>query len=78
ADVDTTLYKKITKGDAWIKYSMGRRAPQSSIHYGMNVFFTGRLWDLNPEGRVLVLNNDSLTVLSPAVKQGRVVNLYLP
>jgi predicted amidohydrolase len=78
ADVDTTLYKKITEGDAWIKYSMGRRAPQSSIHYGMNVFFTGGLWNLKPEGRVLVLNNDSLTVLSPAVKQGRVVNLYLP
>jgi predicted amidohydrolase len=78
SDVDTTLYKKITEGDAWIKYSMGKRAPQTHIHYGMNVFFTGCLWDLKPEGRVLVLNNDSLTVLPPAVKQGRVVNLYLP
>ena len=56
---------------------MGKRAPQSKIHYGMNVFFTGTLWDLKPEGRVLVLNNDSLTVLAPSINQGRIVNLYL-
>jgi predicted amidohydrolase len=78
ADVDTTLYRKITEGDAWIKYSMGRRAPQSKIHNGLNIFFTGDLWDLKPEGRVLVLRDDSLTVLAPAPKQGRIVNLYLP
>ncbi|CAN5396019.1 carbon-nitrogen hydrolase [soil metagenome] len=77
ADVDTTQYKKITEGDAWIKYSMGRRAPQSNIHNGLNVFFTGNLWDLQPEGRVLVLQNDSLIVLPPVRKQGRIVNLYL-
>ncbi len=78
ADVDTSQYHKITEGDAWIKYSMGKRAPQSKIHYGMNVFFTGTLWDLKPEGRVLVLNNDSLTVLAPSINEGRIVNLYLP
>ena len=78
ADVDTSQYHKITEGDAWIKYSMGKRAPQSKIHYGMNVFFTGTLWDLKPEGRVLVLNKDSLTVLAPSINEGRIVNLYLP
>lgn len=77
-DVDTSLYKNISEGDAWIKYSMGKRAPQSKIHYGMNVFFTGDLWDMKPEGRVLLLSNDSLTVLPPAVRQSRIVNLYLP
>ncbi len=76
-DVDTTEYKKITEGDAWIKYSMGKRAPASNIHYGMNVFFTGNLWDLKTEGRILVLNNDSLTVLAPSVQQGRIVNLFI-
>jgi len=77
ADVDTTLYKKITEGEAWIKYSMGKRAPQSKIHYGMNVFFTGSIWDLKPEGRVLVLAEDSLTVLEPSIGKGRIVNLYM-
>jgi hypothetical protein len=77
SDVDTMLYKKITEGDAWIKYSMGKRAPQAKIHYGMNVFFTGSIWDLKPEGRVLVLNKDSLTVLAPSTDKGRIVNLYM-
>jgi hypothetical protein len=77
ADVDTALYHKITEGDAWVKYSMGKRAPQAGIHYGMNVFFTGTLWDLKTEGRVLVLNNDSLTVLKPLAGQGRMVNLFI-
>jgi len=76
-DVDTTDYKKITEGDAWKKYSMGKRAVQSGIHYGLNVFFTGSMWDMNPEGRVLILNNDSLTVLPAAKGKGRIVNLYL-
>lgn len=77
ADADTADNKKITEGDAWIKYSMGKRAVQSNIHYGMNVFFTGSIWDLKPEGRVLMLNNDSLIVLPAAVGKGRIVNLWL-
>jgi predicted amidohydrolase len=76
-DVDTTDYKKITEGDAWVKYSMGKRAVQHQIHYGLNVFFTGNLWNMQPEGRALVLYNDSLTVLPPAIGKGRIVNLYL-
>lgn len=75
ADVDTTDYKKISEGDAWIKYSMGKRAVQSNIHYGLNVFFTGTMWDMKPEGRVLILNHDSLTVLPAAIGKGRIVKL---
>jgi len=77
ADVDTTDYKKITEGDAWKKYSMGKRAVQSNIHYGLNVFFTGTMWDMNPEGRVLILNNGSLTVLPAAKGKGRMVSLWM-
>ncbi|QNA43836.1 carbon-nitrogen hydrolase family protein [Lacibacter sediminis] len=76
-DVDTTDYKKISEGDAWLKYSMNKRAATANIHQGMNVFFTGSLWDMKPEGRVLILQNDSTTVLPASVGKGRIVNLYL-
>jgi Carbon-nitrogen hydrolase len=76
ADVDTTDYKKLTEGQAWQKYTMGTRAVKAGIHYGMNVFFTGQLWDKKSEGRVLLLNKDTLTVLSPAYA-GRIINLWL-
>lgn len=75
-DVDTMDYKKLTEGEAWEKYSMGPRSVKAGVHYGMNVFFTGQLWDKKSEGRVLVLNKDSLTVYPPATF-GRIVNLWL-
>lgn len=77
ADVDTTDYKKISEGDAWLKYSMNNRAVQANIRQGMNVFFTGSLWDMQPQGRVLILQNDSTTVLPPALGKGRIVCLWL-
>jgi hypothetical protein len=77
ADVDTTDYNKISEGDAWLKYSMNKRAVQANIHQGMNVFFTGSLWDMKAEGRVLILQNDSTTILPASVGKGRIVNLYL-
>jgi len=77
ADVDTTLdYHRITEGDAWAKHAMAKRAPETGIHYGMNVFFTGKLWDMKPEGRVLVLDNDSLHISTPAIGQGRISSLW--
>jgi len=76
ADVDTGDYKKLTEGQAWKKYTMGKRAVQAGVHYGMNVFFTGQLWDKKSEGRVLLLNKDSLMEFSPAYS-GRIINLWL-
>jgi hypothetical protein len=76
-DVDTTDYNKISEGDAWLKYSIPKRAANANIHQGMNVFFSGSLWDMKPEGRVLILQNDSTTVLPASVGKGRMVNLYL-
>lgn len=77
ADVDTLAdYHHITEGDAWAKYAMARRAPAAGIHNGMNVFFSGRLWDMQPEGRVLTLENDSLHISSAAIREGRITNLW--
>ena len=56
---------------------MGKRAVQANIHEGLNVFFTGSLWEMQPQGRVLLLQNDSTTVLPPAVGKGRIVCLWL-
>ncbi|MCS7019934.1 MAG: nitrilase-related carbon-nitrogen hydrolase [Cytophagales bacterium] len=77
ADVDTRDYYRISEGEAWAKYSMGKRAPRVGIRQGINVFFTGQLWDMHPEGRVLILQNDSLLVLPPALGKGRIVNMWL-
>jgi predicted amidohydrolase len=76
-DVDTLAdYHHITEGDAWAKYAMAKRAPAVGIHNGMNVFFTGRLWDMHPEGRVLTLHNNLLHVSAPATEISRITNLW--
>ncbi|HMP86254.1 MAG TPA: carbon-nitrogen hydrolase family protein, partial [Lacibacter sp.] len=77
ADVDPTDPGRIPEGVAWEKYSMGTRAPRSNIHQGLNVFFTGNLWELRPEGRALVLQIDSLQELPPALARGRIITVYL-
>jgi len=77
ADVDTTAdYHHISEGDAWVKYAMAKRAPAAGIHNGMNVFFTGKMWDMKPEGRVLTLQNDTLHVSTRATNKGRITNLW--
>lgn len=77
SDVDTVKdYHHIPEGDAWVKYAMAKRAPAAGIHTGMNVFFTGKIWDMQPEGRVLVLSGDSLQVSDPALHRGRITNLW--
>lgn len=78
SDVDTINdYHHITEGDAWVKYAMAKRASAAGIHTGMNVFFTGKIWDMEPEGRVLVLSDDSLEVSDPALHRGRMTNLWI-
>ena len=76
-DVDTTDYNQISEGDAWQKYSMGPRARNANISYGMNVFFTGNMWGKKAECRVLILDNDSLSVLPATTTAGRIVNQWL-
>jgi len=76
-DVDTTDYKKITEGEAWQKYSMGPRANNVDIPFGLNVFFTGNMWGKKAEGRVIVLDKNDLSVLPATTNSGRIVNLWL-
>ena len=76
-DVDTSDYEKITEGEAWQKYSMGPRSVNAGIAYGMNVFFTGNMWGKKAEGRVIVLDQNDLSVLTPTTTTGRIVNQWL-
>lgn len=77
ADVDTSLQRRISEGAAWKRFGMRKRAPEVGVYQGIQVFFTGDLWDLHPQGRVLVLQNDSLQVLPAAKGKGRIVNMQL-
>lgn len=77
ADVDKSRINQISEGDAWLQYSMSARAVKAGIHNGLNVFFTGDCWDLKPEGRAIVLQNDSVTVFPPATRKGRIINSWI-
>ncbi len=58
ADVNAEDVDKITEGEAWLKYSMGGRAPKiSSIKLGINVFLRGNIWDLGDDGHTIVYKN---------------------
>lgn len=54
-----------------------KHARSWGIHQGMNVFFTGDIWNVKLAGSVCILQNDSTTVLSPTIGKGRIVTLYL-
>ncbi|MCX8019567.1 MAG: carbon-nitrogen hydrolase family protein [Chitinophagaceae bacterium] len=77
ADVDSGHIGKISEGEAWLKYSMSKRAPENNIHYGLNVFFSGKLWNMKPEGRTIGIIKDSVFVSDPAFSKGRITCLYL-
>jgi predicted amidohydrolase len=52
---------KITLGEAWQKYAMGRRANnEAGIKKGINVFLEGNLWDLGTDGTSIILNDSSV------------------
>jgi hypothetical protein len=58
--------------------AMRLNAVKAGIHNGMNVFSSGDIWDLRPDGRVLALKNDSLLSFAASPGRGRMVNLWLP
>jgi predicted amidohydrolase len=75
-DVDKTDIGKITEVEAWLKYSMGGRAPQAGIPNGINVFLRGKLWDLGSDGSIITLKDDSVSK-AKKVEGASLVNLWL-
>jgi hypothetical protein len=41
----------------------------------MNLSIAGQFWDKKGDGRALIINNDSVTVI-PAATSGRIINLW--
>lgn len=62
ADIDTTDIGRITEEMAWLKYSIGGRAQQSSIQSGINVFLRGNIWDLGTDGKTISYHKSALKV----------------
>lgn len=76
-DVDRQDIGKITEREAWMKYAMPARAAASGIHYGVNVFLRGDLWDLGSDGETLVVGGDNTIVLPFALRQNKNSSLDL-
>lgn len=56
-DVNHQDVLKISEWQAWKKYSLLGRSKKININTGMNVFFNGNIWDLNPSGSAFLLRN---------------------
>ena len=74
ADVDTSDVHRLTEGQAWQKYALTSRLPQSGAPNGVNVFLRGRLWDLGSDGQTTsIAGGRRLSV--PASARGSVVRM---
>jgi len=51
ADVDLADVGRLTRADAWKKYTLAGLLTLSGARAGMNVFYQGRLWEMTPAGR---------------------------
>jgi hypothetical protein len=50
---------------------------QKPRHYGLTVFASGKLWEIDLPGKAMTLHADSVNVLEGAGMQGRIVNVWL-
>ena len=69
------VFEKSTHSMGWKYFNVKSPSANSSIHYGMNLSIAGQFWDKKGDGRVLVINNDSVSVI-PAGSTGRMINLW--
>ncbi|GBF51259.1 hydrolase, carbon-nitrogen family [Leptospira ryugenii] len=56
-DVKQSDMKRISELHAWRKYGMLGRAKQKTVNASINVFFRGRLWDLDAGGSAFLMKN---------------------
>jgi predicted amidohydrolase len=77
SDVDTTDRESLSEKEAWLKYSMGGRAQNAGILYGMNIFLQGNLWDLSTGGEAIILHNGEISLI-PNKHKSLIVSLFLP
>ena len=69
------VFEKSPQSIGWKSFNVKNPSANSSIHYGMNLSIAGQFWDKKGDGRALVINNDTSTVI-PAASTGRIINLW--
>lgn len=69
------VFEKSNQSMGWKLYDIKSPTTNNPIHFGMNLSIAGQFWDKKGDGRVLVINNDSVSVI-PAVTTGRMINLW--
>lgn len=76
ADVDPDDAGRLSEAQAWQRYALGGRLPQSRARAGMNVFMHGQLWDLgNLVGSAALVHRGE--VWNGSSIRGGIYNLYL-
>ncbi len=69
------IFQKSSQSMGWKTYDIKSPNANTAIHYGMNLSIAGQFWDKKGDGRALVINNDSVSVI-PAATTGRMINLW--
>lgn len=76
SDVSAGDPGNITEWQAFMKYSLPGRLPESGIPTGVVVCLRGRLWDLGSHGTTVVVKNGKVKV-APSVDGAAIVNVWL-
>jgi predicted amidohydrolase len=76
SDVVASDVGTLTEGQAWMRYAVPARGPDSGAEAAVNVFLRGQLWDLGDDGRTLAVVGRKATV-GPAVDGPVLVNVWL-
>jgi predicted amidohydrolase len=67
----------ISEGEAWQKHALYKQAQAANINWGLNVFLKGKLWDMEGDGRALILENGALHVGESGKNSAALYNLWL-
>ena len=74
-DVDPADVGHLSEGEAWAKYALPGRLPESGARAGVNVFLRGRLWDLTLDGLAFAARgNEGATYRG---EDGSIVNVWI-
>jgi len=58
SDVNKSDVHKLTEYQAWQKYALLGKAKKYKIPNGMNIFFRGKIWDLESTGDAFIIKNE--------------------
>lgn len=70
ADVSKEDIGKLTEREAWLKYAMPGRLPNTKTPVGVNVFLRGELWDMGSDGNPFFVKKGEVQRVSDSEKAG--------